>query len=180
TGVPSGDRLTLASVDVKANTYTMWPSPAGLNGVASIIAGQDLWIRFDPFVFSPVTVPAGTPPYPTRVITWLPASLSYVPGSGCRITATFQFATACTSTAGNQGAIEPVIVANADGAGGTALVWDLGNVVPNTGAALTSVVFRTTSDVLTNNGVVARIANVIESKNGDGKSNVQHPVCSSL
>jgi hypothetical protein len=177
-----GDRLTLAKVDLKDAISTVWPSGTGLNGVSSVIAGQDVWFRVDPYVYSASGVPAGTPAYPTRFVIWLPSSLTYVPGSGCLITAANQYATACTATAGNQGALEPVIVPNPTGAanGDTALIVDYGNKVPNAGAALTSFTFKTTTDVLSNNGVSARVAVVIESKNGDGTTNTIMPVCSSL
>ena len=168
-----GDRVTIGSVDVKGATYTMWPNPQGLNSISSVIAGQEVWVRYDPYIYSASGVPAGTPAYPLRAITWLPPQLSYVPSSGCRATTTYQFAS-CASP------LEPVIVSNVDGAGGSALVWDLGSYTPDTGNARTAIEFRTTVDVLSNNGVVARIANVIESKNSDGTSNVQLPVCNNM
>jgi hypothetical protein len=168
-----GDRATLGHVDMKGATYTMWPSPQGLNSITSVIAGQEVWVRFDPYVYSASGVPTGTPAYPTRMITWLPPQLTYVPSSGCRVTTTYQYAS-CASPQ------EPVIVNNVDGLGGTALVWDLGTYVPDAGTARPAIEFRTTVDTLSNNGVVARIADVIESKNGDGTTNTQLPVCNSL
>lgn len=176
-GTPYGDRLTIHKVDVQAATHTLWPAGQGADSITSVIAGQDVWLRVDPYLYAATNVPPGTPAYNLRAIVWLPPSLSYVPGSGCRVSTGNLIATTCAALGGTP--LEPVLVTLA-GNNGSLAIFDLGAYVPDNGSIRTPIVLRTTSDVLTNNGVAARIATVIESMNSDGTANSLLPVCSSL
>ena len=167
-----GDRLTLSMVDTRSRVYSLWNSPTSLNATYTVIAGQDLWWRLDTTASIVLpSIPTSPVPaaVPLRAVTMVSSSLTYVPGSGCRVAASFT-PTTCSSR------IDPsAVVPQSDGS--TLLVWDLGNVVPSATASPISVVFRTTTDQLTNTGSLAVVQSISESRNTNGISNDAMPAC---
>ena len=167
-----GDRLTLGGADLKTTTYSMFSSPTGLNGTTTLIAGQDVWWRVDTSVYSlvPGLQTAPTPAVPVRVISLIPAALTYVPGSGCSVAGSYA-PTSCATR------LDPAsVVANSDGT--TTLVWDLGMMSPTVAGVVKTVEFRTTTDVLTVSNTLAATQSYVESVNSDGSANNSTPLCS--
>ncbi len=166
-----GDRMSLSGLDTRERVYSLWNSPVGLNGTPTVIAGQDVWWRVDTTAFSLIQrLPAGQPAYPLRSVTVVPASLTYVPGTGCKIAPTYVPTTPCATR------MDPAsVIANADGT--TTLVWDIGNVVATNAGLMVSVIFRTTTDPLTNSGTLAAVQSLSESVNSNGTSNDRYPAC---